>query len=165
MTNGGTDKTLKIHIAPLIREALSAAQFGEDFDEALLRTLKARHPEEATALFTAISQLIELEVQQTKASKEQTLHHLAEAAPGPEITLNIGGVGNISKIVTESKTYRVNGQEYHSLEEMPFELRRRVEEGLSQARQIGPVRRKARVGCTFSLLGGLVAIFGRILGK
>lgn len=159
------DKSLKIHISPLIREALSAAQAGEDFDEALLRTLKARYPEEATTLLPAISRLIEVEAERTKESKDQILHRLAEDAPGPEISLHLGGKGNISKIVAESKTFRVNGQEYHSLEEMPPELRRRVEEGMSQAHQIGPVRRNARVGCTFSLLAVLLALAARIAGK
>jgi len=143
---------------------LSAAQFGEDFDEALLRTLKSRHPEEATALFPAISRLIEMEAERAKEGKTQALHRLAEAAPGPEITLNIGG-GNVSKILAESKTYRVNDREYHSLEEMPSEIRHLVEQGIGPAEGFGRSRRTPRVGCTFSLLAGLLAAIARILGK
>jgi hypothetical protein len=163
--NDRGERTLKIPISPLIREALAAVQSGEDFDEALLRTLKARHSEDAATLLSAISHLVEAEGRQRGEDKEQTLRRLAEAAPGPEITLNFGGEGNLAKILAESKTYRINNREYHSLEEMPPELRRMVEGELGSSREVPRGRKTARFGCTFSLLAGLIVGLARLVGK
>jgi hypothetical protein len=157
-------KTLKVHLSPIIREALAAVESGEDFDEALLRTLKARYPEEAAVLLPAVGRLIEVEAKRANETKDQVLHRLAEAAPGPEITLNFGG-GNISKITAESKTYRVGDRVYHSLEEMPPNLRQAVQKVTSG--KSTPIRAGAvpKTGCLFFLLGGWIVALLRIFSR
>jgi|WetSurMetagenome_2_1015567.scaffolds.fasta_scaffold112652_4 hypothetical protein len=165
MRNDGSNKSLTIPVSPLLREALSARETGEDFDEALLRTLKAQYPGEAAALLAAVTRLVEVETERTKESKEQILQRLAEAAPGPEITLNFGGEGNISKIRAESKTYRVGDRVYHSLEEMPPDLRRLVERELGPSRESNRGGKTLRVGCPFSLFSALLVGLARIFGK
>jgi len=141
----GTSGGLEVQAAPLLREALREAQPGEDFDEALLRTLKARHPERAAALLAAFSSMLDLEAERAHENKEQAVRRLAETDPSPTIRLSPPQV-------------RVTRREYRSLEEMPPELRRQAEARLQAARP-------SRAGCLWSLLPGALAALCRWPGR
>ena len=149
------EATLKIHLSPILREALAAVKPGEDFDEALLRALKARQPQHATVLLSAFSHTIEAEMRRTNETKQQTLARLAQAEPGPEITLQTSG-SEPRRTTVESRSIMINGKEYGSLEEAPPEFRRALEATLRDGRRV-----QVRTGCLSMLLGGwLVALLG-----
>jgi len=155
------ETTLKVRIAPLLREALGSVQPGEDFDEALLRVLKLRHSDQATALLSAHSRLIELECERTGEDKSQTIRRLAESDPGPEIVLKTSG-DQPRRTSMETRTFRVGDKEYHSLEEMPPDLRRAVERGMAGKRT---TVKAPRVGCSWSLLAAPLLPLLRLLWK
>lgn len=151
----GQESILKVRISPFLREALHSQQAGEDFDEALLRALKAQHPERAAPLLSAITRLIEIEGKREEEHKEQTISRLAGADPGPEIELRTSS-GQLPPTISEKSVIRINGQEYHSLDEVPAHLRPLIEKALRG--ETGP--RKA--GCLSVFLGGwLVALWRR----
>jgi hypothetical protein len=143
----GGQSTVKLHLSPIVREALAAVAPGEDFDEALLRVLKARHPEQAMSLLSALNRVIELEAQRTREDKRQTLKRLAEQDPGPEVVLKTT-IGGPPKMPGGGRVIQTGDKVYHSLEELPSHLRRAVEKtraGKASA---------ARPGCAWMLLGG-----------
>jgi hypothetical protein len=148
-----------MRVSPLVREALAAVQPGEDFDEALLRVLKAYYPQEATSLLPAVVRLIEVEQRQSSEDRGQTLRRLAEAVPGPEITLRTSG-GGAGTTFARSLTIRAGGKEYHSLDEVPEHLRSMVAKGMSRRE----VAHRVKVGCGGWLLGGwMVAVLRGLL--
>lgn len=155
LPESGRETTLKIHLSPVLREALAAVKPGEDFDEALLRVLKARQPQHATVLLSAFSHTIEAEMRRTGEARLQTVQRLAQAEPGPEITLQTSG-SEPRRTTVESRSFMINGKEYGSLEEAPAEFRRALEATLR-----GERRREVRSGCLSMLLGGwLAALLG-----
>src|SRR4030065_610117 len=62
---GGEGTTVTVQVGPILSEAVASAGPGEDIDEALLRALKARYPEEAASLLSAISRIVEIEARQS----------------------------------------------------------------------------------------------------
>jgi len=153
------ETTLKVHIAPLLREALAAVQPGEDFDEALLRVLKLQHPDQAAALLSAHSRILQLEFERTGEDKSQIIRRLAESDPGPEIVLKTSG-DQPRRTSMETRTFRVGDKEYHSLEEMPPDLRRAFERGMAGKRT---TVKAPRVGCSWSLLAASLLPLLRLL--
>jgi len=156
-----SQQTLKIHLAPVLQAALISVKPGEDFDEALLRELKARYPDQATALLGACTKLIEMEAKGGTASRDETVRRLAQSQPGPELTLTVSG-GATPLTVTRTQVIHVDGKRYGSPEELPPDLRAMVE----RARQEG-VQRKVTVrpGCSFGLIGGWLVALIRAWGK
>jgi len=146
------EQTLKVHVTPVISDALASAGPGEDFDEALLRALKARYPEQATSLLSAIARMIEVEGKGANEDRQQTLQRLAQMDPGPEITLTTSA-GEPTRITAETRVIRIGDKEYHSMEEVPLHLRAMIERAMSGK----PTVRRA--GCFSPLVAGwLLAI-------
>jgi hypothetical protein len=150
------EEVLRVHISPIIKEALSSVGPGEDLDEALLRALKSRYPQHAAALLPACTRLIEIEAKGANGDKQQTLRRLAES--DPEIVLRTSG-GEVPTTIAETRVIRIGDKEYHSLEEVPPHLRRIVERGM-QGQRPAP-----RVGCSWTLIGGWLAALLRLTGK
>jgi hypothetical protein len=145
--------TLRIRVAPIIRDALSSAQPGEDLDEALLRALKARYPEQASALLPALTRLIEMEGKGAAEDRQQTMGRLAQSDPGPEIRLTTSG-GPIAKTMTEATVIRIGDKEYGSLDEVPPHMRRDIEQAMHGSKGMHRSKVTPKLGCTWSLLGG-----------
>ena len=152
------EQVLRVHISPIIKEALSSVGPGEDLDEALLRALKSRYPRHAAALLPACTRLIEIEAKRANEDQQQTIRRLAESDPGPEIVLRTSG-GEVPTTIAETRVIRIGGKEYHSLEEVPPDLRRIVERGM-QGQRLPP-----RVGCSWTLIGGWLPALLRLTGK
>jgi len=146
---GGEGTTVTVQVGPILSEAVASVGPGEDIDEALLRALKARYPEEAASLLSAISRIVEIEARQSGESKEQAVRRLAASQPGPEIALRRSGgrvvkggfPTTVSETVSETQIIRVGGKEYGSLEDVPPEIRRAIEE----ARRTGGTTRRVVV--------------------
>jgi hypothetical protein len=153
----GDHSELKVRVAPVIAEALASAQAGEDFDEALLRALKARYPDQAAALLSAFSRIIELDAQHASEDKQQALRRLAQSEPGPEVVLRTSG-GARPTTVTETRRIRIGDQEYGSLEEVPPRLRRMIEKGMRGERT------RPKAGCAGSLVAGWLIALLRLAG-
>jgi hypothetical protein len=154
-TASSPQQTLKIHIGPILQAALTSVKPGEDFDEALLRELKARYPDHAAALLGACTKLIETEAKRANATKDETIKRLAELPAGPEVTITVSGDDTL-RVVTRTEVIRVGGKEYGSVEELPPDLRAIVERARKQG---GWSRTTVRPGCSFGLIGAwLVAI-------
>jgi hypothetical protein len=121
----------KVHLAPLLRAALASRQPGEDLDEAILRALKAAHPEHAVSLLAMATETIDMEMKLTHESREQVVQRLAAADPGPEVTVMTFGAGPLH-MNFESMVFvgRAGDKIYRSLDEMPEDLRRAVEAAL-----------------------------------
>lgn len=151
------ESALKLRLSPILREALADVKPGEDFDEAVLRTLKARHPEQATALLSAVTRIIEIEVKRANEDRQQIIRRLAESDPGPEIVLRSSG-GESPRTVAETRVIRIGDKEYGSLDEVPPHLRRIIKSG-------GRRRNAQRVGCSWALVGGWLAALSRMLGE
>jgi hypothetical protein len=149
---------LTIQVSPIIRDALASVKPGEDLDEALLRALKARHPEQAATLLSALTRVIEVEGRRTGEDREVTVRRLAGVEPGPKITLRTSG-GPAPTTRMSSQVIRIGDKEYHSLDEVPPHLRRLLERGESPGR-MGP-----RTGCTWALLGGWLIALTRSLWR
>ena len=154
-------RTLKIHVAPILKAALTSVKPGEDFDEALLRELKALYPDQATALLGACTKLIEIEAKRENAGKEETIRRLAQSQPGPEITLTVSG-DETPRVVARTQVIRVGDKEYGSLEELPPDLRAMVERAQQQG---GRRRATVRPGCGLGLIGGWLVALIRAWGK
>ena len=147
-----SESSQTIQLAPILREALAQVQPGEDFDEALLRALKSRHPADAAMLLPALSRLIADEAERRGGSKEDALRRLAEAGPSSEITLRSSGERSPTfTTTTETRVVTLGDKKYQSLEELPPDVRRAVEAGLSRGDEP-----KLRVGCSAALLGALL---------
>ena len=160
----GGEGTTTVQVGPILAEAAASAGPGEDIDEALLRVLKARYPEEATSLLSAVSRIVEMEARQSGEGKEAAIRRLAASGPGPEILLRRSGgrvveggfpttvpgavsdtvSGTVSETVSETQIIRVGGKEYGSLEEVPPAIRRAIEE----ARRTGGMTRRVVVSGT-----------------
>jgi hypothetical protein len=145
-------------VAPVLKEALASAKPGEDIDEALLRALKSRHPKQATALLSALTRIIEVESGRSGEDRDATLSRLADADPGPQVTLRTSG-GEVPTTRTTSRVIRVGDKEYHSLDEVPPDIRRALERGMP------PSRSRPRASCTWALLGGWLIALIRSLGR
>jgi hypothetical protein len=163
---GGT----QIDIAPILAEALAARQPGEDLDEALLRALKARHPEHAASLLSAVTRVLELQSQRSGETKDQAASRLAQQDSGLHINFKWGGgpVGpphrfsgsasggpgdhtfQTSSSTTSTTVINIGGKEYHSLEEVPTHLRPMIERAIGRATPPTPTTK--RVGCSVGLL-------------
>ena len=154
-------QTPKIPIAPILQAALTSVKPGEDFDEALLRQLKALYPDQAAALLGACTKLIEIEAKRENAGKEETIRRLAQTQPGPEVTVTVSG-DTTPFVVTRTQVIRVRGKEYGSLEELPPDLRAMVEGAQQQG---GSRRVTVRPGCSFGLIGGWLVALIRTWGK
>lgn len=154
----GEGKTLNVRVSPILRDALACARPGEDFDEALLRALKARHPEDATSLLSAVARMVEAESKRASEDRQQTVRRLAEADPGPEIVLRTS-MGEPTTITAESRVIRIGDKEYHSLEEVPPHLRGMIERAMSGRRPT------ARAGCVSAIVTGWLLSLMRAAGK
>jgi hypothetical protein len=152
-----SESSQTIQLAPILREALAQVQPGEDFDEALLRALKSRHPGEAAMLLPALSRLIADEAERRGGSKEEAVRRLAAAVPSAEITLRTSGQHSPTfTSTTETRVVTLGDKRYQSLEELPLDVRRAVEAGLSRGE-----KPKLRLGCSTALLSGLLAVLLR----
>ena len=149
---GGEGTTVTVQVGPILSEAVASAGPGEDIDEALLRALKARYPEEAASLLSAISRIVEIEARQSGESKEEAVRRLAASRPGPEISLRRSGKRvvkggfptTVSETVSETQIIRVGDKEYGSLDQVPPEIRQAIEE----ARRKGGTTRRVVVSGT-----------------
>lgn len=158
-------ETVKVRVSPILRDALISAGALEDFDEALLRALKKRHPEQAAELLSALTRVIEVESQGSGETKEQTVRRLADTDPGPEVVLRTVG-GPVRRTTAESTVIRIGGKEYHSLEEVPAHLRDAVARGLrGKGKGMEGPRSRPRVGCSLGLGRVLVALLLRAVGR
>ena len=163
----GGETAVTLQVSPVLRDALASARPGEDLDEAILRALKAHHPEQGTTLLSALTRLVEIEMERTKETREQVIRRLAEADSGPEVMVRQTG-GQPTRIDMESHVIRIGDQEYHSLDEVPPHLRSVIErakaKGMSTrgapAAGSGP-----RVSCSWALLGGWLVGLIRALGR
>jgi len=161
----GKGETVKVRVSPVLRDALVSAGALEDFDEALLRVLKKRYPEQATELLSALTRVIEVESQGRTESREQTVRRLADTDPGPEVVLRTVG-GPVRRTTAESTVIRIGGEEYHSLEEVPAHLRDAVARGMrGKGMGIEGSRSRPRVGCSLGLGSVLVALLLRAVGR
>jgi hypothetical protein len=161
----GKGETVKVRVSPVLRDALVSAGALEDFDEALLRVLKKRYPEQATELLSALTRVIEVESQGRSEPREQTVRRLADTDPGPEVVLRTVG-GPVRRTVAESTVIRIGGEEYHSLEEVPPHLRDAVARGMrGKGMGIEGSRSRPRVGCSLGLGSALVALLVRAVGR
>jgi len=145
------ERVVRVRVSPLVREALDSGQPGEDFDEALLRVLKAHYAEEATSLLPAVARTVQVEQRIAGHDREQALRRLAAADPGPEIVLRTSRDRDVVR-VAQSTSVRIGGQEYHSLEEVPPHLREVVARGMSQ----GGATRRMRIGCSAGLIAAWI---------
>ena len=148
---------LRVHLSPILGEALASAPPGEDFDETLLRVLKARYPEQAAPLLSACTRLIEIEARRANEDRPQTIRRLAQSSPGPEIVLRTTG-GESPTTIAQTRV-RIGGTEYRSLEEVPPHLRRSIEQAMRGERAA------VRPGCGLMLVGGWLLAVWRLLGK
>jgi len=163
----GPETTVELQVSPVLRDALASAKPGEDLDEAILRALKAHHPEQGTALLSALTRLVELEMERTKETREQVIRRLAAADSGPQVAMRYSG-GQPTRISTESQVIRIGDQEYHSLDDVPPHLRGVIER--AKARGISARGKSVpgsgpRLGCSWALLGGWLVALIRALGK
>jgi len=156
----GTAAGIAIHLPPILRDALASTGAREDFDEALLRALKAHYPEQATALLPAVTRLIEIETERAGESRDQVARRLAAQDPGPQIVFKSSAPGSgLATQVAQTTVIRIGGQEYHSLDEVPPHLRRAIEQSLSRRSEPG------KSGCLSFVLGAwLVAILNWAAG-
>jgi len=153
------ESSLTVEVSPILRDALASRQSGEDFDEALLRALKARHPEQASSLLSAVTRILELEANRSNEGKEQAARHLAASDPGPEISLRTSSAHvptTVSRTVHNKTVVRVGDEEYQSLGDAPPHVRRVVEHQMSKGKA-GP-----KVGCSWALLGSFVSLLRRL---
>ncbi len=140
-----------IHVSPIVRDALALAQSGEDFDEALLRSLKERHPNEGVVLLPSLTQLIATEAQNSGETRAQALQRLAAADPGPEIRLRTSGPSSpIRSTVITQQTITVNGKQYQSLDDVPLPIREAIRSGMPQTKS-------RRISCSLGLLLALLS--------
>jgi hypothetical protein len=162
----GDTKTCTVEIGPILREALASAGPTEDVDEALLRTLKRRYPDEATNLLPAVTRIVEVEAQRAGVDKREAVRRLAHGETSPELTLgssggdvSAGGLASASHTFTEQTVVRVGDKEYRSLEEVPPEIRHAIERS-RMSRGAEPRRAGLRAGCSSALAAlVLVALF------
>lgn len=166
-TRAGAETSVTLQVSPVLRDALASVRPGEDLDEAMLRALKARHPEQGSVLFSALTRLVELEVERTQETREQVIRRLAEADSGPEVMVRQTG-GQPTRINMESQVIRIGDQEYHSLDDVPPHLRSVIErakaKGMS-ARGAPAAGSGPKVSCSWALLGGWLVALIRTLGK
>jgi len=155
---GGTSETMQIELAPVLREALATAVPEEDFDEALLRALKRLHPAQAAALFPAFSRLLEAESKATGEDKRRVAQRLADSQRRPDLTLT-SHLGRPT-VIHETRVTTSGGKTYHSLEELPPELRRAVEAKLSRRE-----KPQVKMGCSMALLAGCLLCLFRALWR
>ena len=153
--SGGEE--LRVQAGPILREALASAGPGEDVDEALLRALKARYPEQAASLLSAVTRMVEVSASRTGEDKRAAMRRLAESEPGPEIVLRSSGRPTPT-VVKETKVRRLGDSEFRSLDELPPDVRAAVERSLPE------VRRERRVGCSVGMVLGCLAALRRMLG-
>jgi len=188
LVEGGEGTTVTVQVGPILREAVASVGAGEDIDEALLRALKARYPEEAANLLAAISRIVEMAAREANESTEQAIRRLAESQPGPEITLRRAGgrvveggfPTTVSETVSETHVIRVGDKEYRSLEEVPPHIRRAIEGAKAKGRRgrrivvAGSDTRRRRPGadgaglksgCSWVLAAPLLGALLRLLGK
>jgi hypothetical protein len=154
------ERTLKVRVAPILKQALTSVKPGEDFDEALLRELKARYPDQAAGLLGACTRLIEIEAKRASASNDETIRRLAQTDPGPEITLTFSG-DESPRVLAQTRVIRVGDKEYGSLEDLPPGLRRAVERA---QRGVRP-QKAPRLGCTWGLIANWLVGLLHLAGK
>ncbi len=165
----GETKTFTVEIGPILREALASAGPTEDVDEAVLRTLKRRFPDEAANLLSAVSRIAEVEAKRASVDKREAMRRLAQGEISPELTLrssggdlSAGGLASVSHTFSEQTTVRVGDKEYHSLEEVPPEIRRAIERS-RMSRGAEPRRVGLRVGCSSALAAPVLVALVRFL--
>ena len=151
---------LQVDLAPIVREALASRRPDEDLDEALLRALKAKHPEHALSLLPALTRIIELESQRAHQDKHQAAARLAQRDSGLRLHLKTsrqltGTPGNRvleTSSVTDTTVINIGGREYHSLEEVPAHLRPVLERAMKRTTPPSSPLSTKRVGCSIGLL-------------
>lgn len=165
----GETKTFTVEIGPILREALVSAGPTEDVDEALLRTLKRRYPDQATDLLPAVSRIAEVEAQRAGVDKREAMRRLAKGEIGPELTLrssggelSAGGLASASHTFAEQTLIRVGDKEYHSLEEVPPHIRHAIERS-RMSRGAEPRRVGLRLGCSSALAALMLVALVRLL--
>jgi hypothetical protein len=155
---GGAKDTMKIDLVPILRDALTTAGPGEDFDEALLRALKRTQPEHSAALLPALTRVLGTEAQRTGEDKRAVAQRMADDQRVPDLTFS-SNLGR-PKVVRETRITTSEGKTYHSLEELPPHLRRSLKSQLSRRE-----KPKVKMGCSSWLLGGPLLCLLRALWR
>lgn len=152
--------SLNIDLAPILREALSSRRPGEDLDEALLRALKAHHPEHGLALLPPLTRVIETEAQAAGVDRAEAVARIAQRESGLPITFRTShhtsppqrDADGTTISLTGSTVINIDGKRYKSLDEVPPHLRGAVEQGLREAMDRERASGSRRVGCSIGLL-------------
>jgi hypothetical protein len=171
----GRQDSVSVEIGPILVRATATVGPGEDFDEALLRVLKERHPEEAAGLLSAITRLIEIESKQSGEGREDTIRRLVAGTPSPKLQMQTSQTeiasgsllgsefhGGGSETTSQQTVIRIGDQEYHSLDGVPAHLRPMVERGMSRAwhtrSPLGaePKRPGLRLGCSWAVVSAVL---------
>ena len=180
---GAAGKSLKVQVGPILREALASVRGGEDIDEALLRALKSRYPQEAVSLLAAITRLIDIEAGHHDEPREAVVRRLADGVPGPELSISSsdertdsGFPGSFSRTVSQTHVIRVGDKEYRSLEELPSHIRRAIEDAREKGRSgrtivsrgsggprvtVGAAQGGLKTGCSWTLIAVVLRLIGR----
>jgi hypothetical protein len=180
---GSAGRSVKVQVGPILREALASVRAGEDIDEALLRALKARYHGEAVSLLAAITRLIDIEAGHHDEPRETVVRRLSEGVPGPELSISSsdkrtdsGFPGSFSRTVSQTQIIRVGDKEYRSLEELPPQIRRAVEEARSKGQSgrtvissrsggprvtVGAGQGGVKTGCSWTLIAVVLRLIGR----
>lgn len=180
---GAAGSSIKVQVGPILREALASVRAGEDIDEALLRALKSRYPQEAVSLLAAITRLIDIEAGHHGEPRETVVKRLSDGVPGPELSISSsdertdgGFPGSFSRTVSQTHVIRVGDKEYHSLEEVPAHIRRAIEEARSKGQSgrtvissrsggprvtVGAGEGGLKTGCSWTLIAVVLRLLGR----
>lgn len=165
----GEAKTLQVDVGLILREALASAGPMEDVDEALLRTLKRHYPDGATNLLPAVTRIVEVEAQRSGVDRREAMRRLAQGETSPELRLrssggelSAGGLASASHTFSEQTVIRVGDKEYHSLEEVPPEIRHAIERS-RMSRGAEPRRVGLRLGCSSGLAALVLVALVRLL--
>ena len=117
-------KELKIDVDRVVAEALNTMAPGDDFDQALLRVLKSRYPDNYSTIFTLLSSFIDVRVSQDGSSREEAARHVARSQA--QVTIQVSaGQGGIS-----GKTTLSPEELEKKLDQFPPEVRQKIEEAM-----------------------------------
>jgi len=109
-----------VDVDALVREALAGQPGAEELDAAIARVVRARYPQASGALTDALGRLLEAEMARQHCSRLEAAQRIAQ-----------GGVQGQLQVETTTST-----STYHSLEELPPELRERVERMMAGGKSV-----------------------------
>jgi hypothetical protein len=153
-----------IPAGPLLRQALSETAGGEDFDEALLRVLKAQYPEHATTLFSAFTQLVDMEVRMKNLPRLEVIKQLAESDSSPQMKFSSTDKGPLHMTTTTSFNFKIT-KGNPAMEDFLPEIRNALEESRRTGTPITIRKVDTRTGCATFVLGGWLVALVKLLFK